>query len=376
VFEPAPTGSGAAPESLAGVKDLFDRAGAGKLRLANRIVMAPMTRSRAGADGTATAAMARYYAQRAGNGLIVAESTHVCAGGQSAIGMPGLHTAEQARSWRRVTDAVHDAGGRIVVQLMHAGRVSHPDLLGGPTVAPSAVAPGAKTFTGNGFVDCPTPAALDPAGIAAVVADFAAAAARAMEAGFDGVEVHAGNGYLINQFLDPKANRRTDSYGGSVENRIRFAIRTTDEVATAIGPERTGVRISPWGSSFGIEPADDAEVYTALVDALPGALAYLHVREVADRDFTWALRRRWRGPLILNPHPDGLDGGTVTAERAREVLREDLADLVSFGELALANPDLPARIRAGGPYNEPDRATFYAGGEPGFTDYPTLTEES
>lgn len=353
---------------------LFDPVTVGKEHLPNRFVMAPMTRSRAGADGTATPLMARYYAQRASAGLIVAESTQQSAGGQSAIAMPGLHNDAQTESWRQVTDAVHAADGRIYVQLMHAGRVSHPDLLpaGTRTVGPSAVAPAARTVTGTGMVDCPEPEALTVPRIAAVVADFADAAYRAMDAGFDGVEVHGGNGYLVNQFLCPTANRRDDWYGGSVPNRIRFAVEVTEAVAAAIGPERVGIRLSPWGSSFGIEPADDDVLYPALVDALPPDLAYLHLREVADRDLTRRLRDRWAGALVLNPHPDGLQGGPVTVDSAVRALDEGVADLISFGELFLANPDLPRRVAAGGPYNEPDRATFYAGAEPGYTDYPVL----
>lgn len=353
---------------------LFAPVSVGGRTLPNRVVMAPLTRSRAGERGRATALMADYYAQRASAGLIIAESTQVSADGQSAIATPGLHTDEQTRSWRQVTDAVHSAGGRIFVQLMHAGRVSHPDLLpdGLHPVAPSALAPAAKTFTSSGMVDCPTPRELTRDRIGEAVADFARAARNAMAAGFDGVEVHAANGYLINQFLCPDANRRTDEYGGPVAGRVRFAREVTDAVTAAVGPERVGIRISPWNTSFGIVPADDDVLYPALVEALPASLAYLHVREVSDRPLTARLRALWNGPLVLNPHPGGLDDGAVCAESASAALAEDTADLVSFGALFLANPDLPARLCTGGPFNAPDPSTFYAGGARGYTDYPTL----
>lgn len=353
---------------------LFTPVSVGGHTLANRVVMAPLTRSRAGERGRATALMADYYAQRASAGLIIAESTQVSPGGQSAIATPGLHSEEQVASWRQVTDAVHEAGGRIFVQLMHAGRVSHPDLLpdGLHPVGPSAVPHTAKTFTPSGMVDCPVPNELTPDEITATVRDFAVSATLAVAAGFDGVEVHAANGYLINQFLCPDANHRTDAYGGPVENRIRFAVEVVDAVASAIGPDRTGIRLSPWNNSFGIVPADDDVLYPALVGALPSGLAYLHIREVSDRPLTARLRAAWSGPVVLNPHPGGLDDGAVSAEAAESALTDGAADLISFGALFLANPDLPARLRAGGPFNSPDPSTFYAGGERGYTDYPRL----
>jgi N-ethylmaleimide reductase len=356
------------------VTTLFDPVIVGKLAVPNRVVMAPMTRSRAGVRGTATALMGVYYAQRASAGLIISESIQCCAAGQSAIATPGLHSGEQVESWRQITRAVHAAGGRIFAQLMHAGRVSHPDVLpdGLAPVAPSAIVAKARTFTQAGLVDCPVPAELTVPQIGSIVAAFARSARGAAEAGFDGVEVHGANGYLINQFLSASANRRTDAYGGSVRNRIRFAVAVAEAVAQEIGPERVGYRISPWNDSFGIEPGDDDVLYQELVRALPTDLAYLHLREVADRRFTARLRHLWDGPMLLNPHPGGLAGGPVTERIAQQALEEGVAELISFGSLYIANPDLPERIKAGGPYAQADRATLYGGGPRGYTSYPPL----
>jgi N-ethylmaleimide reductase len=353
---------------------LFEKVSIGCHELANSLVVAPLTRSRANQDGTVNPLMATYYAQRASAGLIISESTYVSAEGKSAINIPGLHTAEQTSSWRQVTDAVHAAGGRIYAQLVHAGRVSHPDLLPGEgtPVAPSAITPRAKTFTPEGMKDCPQPRELAASEIASVICSFAAAAVAAVASGFDGVEVHAGNGYLINQFLSPGANHRTDAYGGSARNRSRLAIEVTEAVTGAVGPDRVGVRIAPWNTAFGIERADDDVLYPELVRTLPAGLAYLHVREVDDRPLTVRLRSLWPGRLIVNPHPYGPDGGPATVAQAAEVLARGVADAVCLGTLFIANPDLPARIKAGGGYNTPNEAAYYWGGEVGYTDYPFL----
>ncbi|MFZ3571317.1 alkene reductase [Streptomyces sp. BH097] len=339
-------------------------------RLANRIAMAPMTRSRAGEGGTATALTAEYYAQRASAGLIVTEGIQPSAVGQGYAWTPGLHTPEQIESWRPVTEAVHAKDGKIFAQVMHAGRISHPSLQpdGGAPVAPSAVAPEGKAFTNEGFQDFTTPRELTSDEVRATVADFAEAARGAVAAGFDGVELHGANGYLIHQFLSPGTNLRTDEWGGSVANRIRFAVEAVKAVADAIGAERTAIRLSPGNPYNSMGDHDTVETYTALVDALePLGLAYLHVLEVGEqsREVTADLRKRFSGPFVLNAHTEG-----PTDHRALGLIEDGVADIISFGALFLANPDLPDRLRSEGPYNAPDPATFFGGTEKGYTDYP------
>ncbi|CAL9405871.1 alkene reductase [Streptomyces sp. enrichment culture] len=349
----------------------FDPIDLSGTRLPNRIVMAPMTRSRAAEGGLPTALTAEYYAQRASAGLIVTEGIQPSAVGQGYPDTPGLHTAEQVTAWRRVTDAVHAAGGRIFAQLMHTGRIGHPALLpdGLHNVAPSAVAAQGQVHTHEGPKEYVTPRELTGDEIRATVEDFAAAAGRAVEAGFDGVELHGANGYLIHQFLSPDSNRRTDEWGGPVEHRIRFAAETVRAVAAAIGAERTALRISPANPFNSMSEPDAEATYLALLAALePLDLAYLHIAEMTDtRDITLALRKRFGGTLVLNPYSEG-----PTGPDALPLIEDGLADLLAFGQLFLANPDLPARLRAGGPFNEPDRATFYGGGARGYTDYPAL----
>ncbi|MEV5834203.1 alkene reductase [Nocardia sp. NPDC052112] len=343
--------------------------------LRNRIVMAPMTRSRAyGPGATPTADMATYYAQRAGAGLIVTEGTQPSAVGQGYPFTPGLHSAEQVAAWRQVTDAVHNAGGTIFAQLMHTGRIGHPSMLPGglALVGPSAVAATGQTFTPEGLQDFVTPEELTEAGITETIADFALAARNAVEAGFDGVELHGANGYLLHQFLSTNANQRTDGWGGSVEGRIRFPLAVTRAVVAAIGANRVGLRLSPANVLNDIVEDDYRDTYRALVDALePLGLAYLHVMEMghgADRDLTLDLRKRFGGTFILNPAtPDA-----VTGLDELSLVEDGTADMISFGALFLANPDLPARLAAGGPFNTPDRTTFYGGDERGYLDYPTL----
>ncbi|TDC73247.1 alkene reductase [Streptomyces hainanensis] len=346
-------------------------------RLANRIVMAPMTRSRAyGPGASPTELMATYYAQRASAGLIVTEGTQPSVVGQGYPNTPGLHSDEQVAAWRVVTDAVHERGGVIFAQLMHAGRIGHPSLLpeGLRPVAPSAVTPLGQVFTQEGPKELGTPRELTDAEITATVADFASAARHAIAAGFDGVELHGANGYLIHQFLAPNANRRTDAWGGSVEGRVRFAVEVTEAVAAAVGAERVGIRLSPGNPVNDIaedDPEDTAEVYQTLVARLaPLGLAYLHVMEAAgQRELVRRLREGWPGTLVLNP----FTGGEPTGPAELKLVEDGTADLIAYGSLFLANPDLPARLAAGdGPFNAPDRTTFFGGDHRGYTDYPAL----
>ncbi|WP_431676339.1 alkene reductase [Kitasatospora sp. KL5] len=351
----------------------FDPIVLGGKRLASRLAMAPMTRSRAyGPGAEPTELMATYYAQRAGAGLIVTEGIQPSPVGQGYPDTPGLHTSGQVAAWRRVTDAVHREGGVIFAQLMHTGRIGHPSLLpdGLVPVAPSAVAAAGQVFTHQGPQDFVTPRELTEAQIRATIADFAAAARNAIEAGFDGVEIHGANGYLLHQFLAPNTNRRTDAWGGTVEGRIRFAAEVTAAVVEAVGGDRVGLRISPGNPYNDIAEDNPAEVYEALLERLAGlGLAYLHVMEGPDGDLTGRLRKAWPGTFVLNPftHP------AATGPEALALVEDGTADMVAFGALFLANPDLPARLAAGGPFNTPDPATFYGGDHRGYTDYPALT---
>ncbi|WP_030791155.1 alkene reductase [Streptomyces sp. NRRL S-920] len=349
----------------------FDPIDLSGISLANRIAMAPMTRSRAGQGGVVTDLTAEYYAQRASAGLIISEGIQPSVVGQGYPDTPGLHSAEQVASWRKVTDAVHAAGGKIFAQILHAGRIGHPVLFpdGVVSVAPSAIAAQGQVYTAEGPKDFVTPRELTDAEIRATIADFATAARHAVDAGFDGVELHGANGYLIHQFLAPGTNRRTDEWGGSVENRIRFAVEVAKAVTEEIGAARTGLRISPGNPFNGISEPDPEPTYTALVKELAALdLAYLHMMEVGDvRELTTRLRQDFGGTFILNPRTEG-----PTGEDALALIEDGTADIIAFGALFLANPDLPARLKAKGPYNTPDQSTFYGGTEKGYTDYPTL----
>jgi N-ethylmaleimide reductase len=351
---------------------LFDSVTFGKIALNNRLVMAPMTRNRAKPCGGATDLMAEYYAQRASAGLIITEGVQPSQVGQGFLNTPGLHHPEQVRTWRTVTDAVHAEGGSIVAQLMHSGRIGHPSLYASAhqSVAPSPVAAAGQCFTPDGPKDYPVPHELTADEIAKTVQDFATAARNAVEAGFDGVEIHAGNGFLLHQFLAENTNQRTDSYGGSIRNRIRFTVEVTEAVVAAIGNERTSVRVSPGNPYNDIAEGDTEALYAALVPALP-ELAFLEVCEIVTRLVTRAIRDLWKGNLVVNPHATP-DSFPATVKTAQEVLDEGLADAVSLGALFLSNPDLPARIQAGGPFNEADESTFYGGDHRGYTDYPVL----
>ncbi len=355
---------------------LYEPAVFGALNLSNRVAMAPLTRLRADAEGVPTDLQVAYYAQRAGVGVIVTEGTFPVVEGKSYPGQPGIETEAQIEGWRRVADAVHAAGGTIVMQLMHGGRVSHPDITGtGRVVGPSALAAGGQTRTAAGKVDMPVAHALTPAEIDEVVAGFARAARNAIAAGIDGVEVHGANGYLVHEFLSPVSNIRDDAYGGSPENRARLGIEVTRAVAEAVGAERTGIRLSPQHGIQGVIEDDDADVhatYTALAAGLaPLSLAFVDVLHAEPAsDLVQHIRRQIGAPLIVN---SGF-GVVTTREFAEEVVREGWADAVAVGRPVIANPDLVARWQQGAELNEPRPELFYASTGEGYTDYPTLDE--
>lgn len=349
--------------------DLFTPFQLGDLQLANRLVMAPLTRNRAGAGQAPTGLAAEYYAQRASAGLIVSEGTQPAAVGQGYPHTPGLHTDEQVAGWRLVADAVHARGGHIVAQLMHAGRISHRAITGMQPVAPSAVTPAGEVFTEEGMKAFEAPRALATEELPGVVADYVDAASRAIEAGLDGVELHAANGYLLHQFLAEGSNARTDAYGGSAENRARFTVEVATAVAAAVGAGRVGIRISPAGTFNDIAEVETEATYTALLDGLaPLGLLYLHVAEGPETDFAEQLRKQWAGTFIFNTGFSGpSDLGT-----AQEAVDSGATDLFCIGRHFLANPDLVERLRTGAELNEPDASTFYGGGAKGYTDYPAL----
>jgi N-ethylmaleimide reductase len=356
---------------------LFQPVTAGDLKLANRIVMAPLTRNRARAEDDAPCGIhAEYYAQRAGAGLIVSEATQISPEGKGYAWTPGIHSDAQIEGWKAVTDAVHAKGGKIVVQLWHVGRISHVSLQpdGQAPVAPSAIAAESKTFDGKGFVPTSEPRALRLDEIPRLVGEYRQAARNAMTAGFDGVEIHAANGYLIDQFLRDGSNRRSDEYGGSPENRIRFLREVTLAVTDEIGAGRVGVRLSPFSGAKGIWDSDPMAVFGPAVDMLDGfGLAYLHFVEGqtggardADQADLDALRARFGGVYMAN---NGYD-----RQMAIDAVEEGRADLVAFGRPYIANPDLAERLRRDAPLNEADQSTFYGGGREGYTDYPFLKE--
>ncbi|SDB31040.1 alkene reductase [Belnapia rosea] len=358
--------------------DLFQPLRLGALDLPNRIVMAPLTRSRAGSAGIQGAMNAAYYAQRATAGLIIAEATQITQQAQGYAFTPGIANAAQVAGWRQVTDAVHAAGGRIVLQLWHVGRISHPSLQPGGAlpVAPSAIRPEGQAFTEAGFQPFVTPRALETDEIPDIVEDYRRAARNAQEAGFDGVEIHGANGYLIDQFLRDGTNQRTDRYGGSIENRTRFLLEVTEAVTSVWGGERVGLRLSPVSPANDIRDSNPQALFDHAVAALaPFNLAYLHVvegatggsRDAQGFDFA-ALRQAFRGPYMAN---NGYD-----LPLAQAALREGRADAIAFGRPFIANPDLVERLRTGAPLNAPDQKTFYGGDEHGYTDYPALTQKA
>ena len=346
------------------------------LELPNRVLMAPMTRNRAGDRGIPTRLNAEFYGQRAGAGLIITEGTQPSPGGQGYPGTPGLHNDLQQAGWARVVDSVHAAGSHIFIQLMHAGRISHTTILpdGAEPVAPSAVRPAGNIFTGARVEPYGTPRALDRDELAGIRDEFAQAAHRAIVAGADGVELHAANGYLLHQFLSIAINRREDDYGRTVENRIRLVVETAAAVAEQVGGHRVGIRISPANPFNDIAEPDAEAVYPELLRALdPLGLAYLHaVESPPDAGFSAIdlARLQWAGPLIANSGGWELWG----RDDAQAMLDSGRADLVSFGRHFLANPDLPDRLRLGAPLNEADPDTFYGGDERGYVDYPSLSK--
>jgi N-ethylmaleimide reductase len=349
----------------------------GSWDLPHSFVMAPLTRNRAGAGNAPTELNATYYAQRAGAGLIVTEGTAPSAVGQGYLNVPGLYSLDQVAGWRMVADEVHRAGGTIVVQLMHAGRIAHSDNKDGvETISASAVRAPGEMVTADGPKPHDVPRALGTDELAGVVQDFVTASRNALDAGLDGVEIHAANGYLLHQFLDPTINLREDAYGGSPENRAGFVIEVVKAVAEAIGPDKVGLRISP-GHQFngvGEEQGDDLDAtYTALVDAVaPLGLAYLSILASPLTDLTGDLRKRFGGSVLLN---DGF-GEVTTLESVEKLLETGLADAIVVGRPFLANPDLRTRWEQGAELNEPDADTFYGGGAEGYTDYPTLDQAS
>ncbi|WP_129135700.1 alkene reductase [Luteimonas sp. YGD11-2] len=356
---------------------------AGSLTLPNRVVMAPLTRSRAGQPGDVpTPLNATYYAQRASAGLIVSEATQISPQGQGYAWTPGIYSDAQEAGWKQVTDAVHARGGRIAAQLWHVGRISHPlaQVDGATPVAPSAIAAeGASAFVVQedgtpGNVPTAVPRALETDEIAGVVADYASAAQRADRAGFDMVEVHAANGYLLQQFLSTNSNTRSDRYGGSLENRARIVLEVVDAVVDALGAGRVGVRLSPHFSGHGIADAEPEQsaLYLAREFSRRG-IAYLHIAEPdwaggpkLDEAFRRALREAFQGVLVFC--------GGYTARTADALIASGIADAVAFGRPFIANPDLIERFRAGATLNEPDPSTFYGGAERGYTDYPTMEQ--
>ena len=342
----------------------------GAIHLDHRLAMAPMTRARSTPKGVPTELNATYYAQRASMAVIISEGTQPSADGQGYPLTPGIYSAAQIAGWRLVSDAVHVAGGKIIIQLMHTGRIGHPlnTLHGRQPVAPSRVKPAGQMFTSVGTFEMPPPRSLTEDEIAGTVRDFRHAAEAALEAGADGVEIHAANGYLIHQFLSNNANQRTDGYGGSIENRIRFAFEVAAGVAEEIGGERTGIIISPGNPLNDILEEDVDDLYSVLLRALsPLGLAYLNVVHGGNEDLIDAIRRDWESPLLLNRR------GADLETRIHDV-ESGLADVITVGTQTLANPDLVERIKNGSPLNEPDRTTFYGGDERGYIDYPTMEE--
>ena len=348
---------------------LFSQVQIGRHTLTNRMVMAPMTRSRSDDFGVPTELVPTYYAQRAGAGLIISEGVFPVALGKGYVRTPGIETAEQVTAWKQVAEAVQARGGRIFMQLMHCGRISHPSLLPGGALpqAPSAIKPAGQTWTATGLQDFVTPHALSMVEIAAVIEGYRQAARLAIEAGFDGVELHAASGYLPEQFLSTGSNQRTDEYGGSVENRARFVLEVLNTMATEIGSDRVGIKLSPEMNFNDIVDANPQETYTWLVEQLRGLnLAYLHVALFgASVDYHALLRPLFDGSYLI--------GGGLDQNAAEALIAEGRADAVVFGSAFLANPDLPERFRTGAELNVPDKDTFYAPGAQGYIDYPAMS---
>jgi N-ethylmaleimide reductase len=357
--------------------DVFSPYALGPLKLKNRMVMAPLTRSRAEANNVPSSMAVTYYSQRASAGLIITEATQASAGGQGYVSTPGIYNEEQIAAWKKITDAVHQRGGLIFVQLWHVGRISHPVFRNGELpVAPSAVAPrGVQTYTDQGFQDIPTPRALETAEIPDIIEEFRQAAINAKTAGFDGIEIHGANGYLLDQFLEDSTNQRTDEYGGSVENRARLLFEVISAITEVWDSNRVGVRLSPGGTFNDMCDSHPQQTFGYVVKRLATLnLAYLHLVEPSPPQGEHPmpdLSARYFRPL----YPGTLVvAGGYTHEKADAVLQEGLADLVAFGQLFIANPDLPERFKRNAPLNPPDRSSFYGGTDKGYIDYPTLEE--
>jgi N-ethylmaleimide reductase len=346
---------------------LFDPLRVGEIELDNRIVMAPMTRSRADDAGVQAPYAAEYYRQRASAGLVITEATNVSPLAKGYVRTPGIYTAEQVESWRAVADAVHARGGRVFMQVFHTGRIALPDFLpeGERPVAPSAVRAKGQNYTDAGMKEFVTPREITVEEIRQTVRDFGAAAANAVSVGFDGVELHAASGYLVQQFLSTNVNQRGDEYGGSIENRARFLFEALDAMTAAAGASRVGVKFSPRMPFNDIEETDAEELYTYVLERLNGrGLAYVHVGDFTGEGWHAKLRPVYGGVYFA--------GAGLTKEAGEELLASGLADAVVYGTKFIANPDLPERFRRGVPLSEPDQTTFYTPGERGYTDYPSL----
>jgi N-ethylmaleimide reductase len=355
---------------------LFEPYTLGPITLPNRLVMAPLTRNRAVAGMVPSPLAVEYYGQRASAGLLITEASQVSQEGQGYQDTPGIYSSEQVAGWRKVTDRVHERGGRIFIQIWHVGRISHVSLQpgNGAPVAPSAIRAKGKTFVNGTFTEISEPRALALEEISGIIETFRRGTANAIAAGFDGVEIHGANGYLLDQFAKDGTNKRTDAYGGSIENRARLMLEVAKVVAGEIGPERTGIRISPVTPANDVSDSNPQPLFDHIVEHLNAMkLAYIHViegatggpRDIAPFDYG-SLRRRFKGAYMAN---NGYDFDLAT-----RMLAADAADLIAFGKPFLANPDLVERLKRGAPLNVPDKATFYGGGAKGYTDYPTLGE--
>ncbi|HEX5330297.1 alkene reductase [Sulfuricurvum sp.] len=354
--------------------NLFSPIKIGNYHLKNRIFMAPMTRCRSSEGNVPNDMMAHYYAQRASAGLIITEATQISTRGIGYPHTPGIHTSEQVEGWKKVTKAVHDEGGKIFLQLWHVGRISHPAFHNGELpVAPSAIKPAGKIYTPEGMKEFVTPHALTADEIKSIVHDYVKGAINAIEAGFDGVEIHGANGYLIDQFLRDGTNQREDAYGGSIENRGRFLFEIIEGICDAIGSDKTGVRLAPSGTFNDMKDSDPQSHFTYVCEKLNSYnLAYLHIIDALEGDIRHGanvvdlsvLRKAYKGVLITN--------GGYTQERGHATIQNGLADAVAFGSLFLANPDLIERFAENAPLNTPNPDTFYTQGEEGYVDYPTL----
>lgn len=355
---------------------LFEPYKLGPITLPNRLVMAPLTRNRAVAGMVPSPLAVEYYGQRASAGLLVTEASQVSQQGQGYQDTPGIYSKEQVAGWRKVTDRVHARGGRIFIQIWHVGRISHTSLQpgNGAPVGPSAIRAKGKTFVGGIFTDISEPRALALEEIPGIIESFKRGTANALEAGFDGVEIHGANGYLLDQFAKDGTNKRTDAYGGPIENRARLMLEVAKVVAAEAGPDRTGIRISPVTPANDVSDSNPQPLFDYIADHLNAMkLVYIHViegatggpRDIAPFNYD-SLRKRFKGAYVAN---NGYD-----FELATKVLAANEADLIAFGKPFIANPDLVERLKRGAPLNAPDKATFYGGGAKGYTDYPALGE--